>query len=53
MEKKTYETPSLTLIALKPATILTGSDDPTTVSFGNWSGSNTPQTDANGNYVIE
>ena len=52
MKKKTYETPSLTLIALKPATILTVSGDPTAVSFGNWSG-RTPQTDDADYYVIE
>ena len=53
MKKKTYEIPSMNVIAVKPASIICGSDNNSINSLrsGSWGSGNEPQTDDDGYYL--
>ena len=53
MKKKTYEIPSMNVIAVKPASIICGSDNNSINSLrsGSWGSGNEPQTDDDGHYL--
>ena len=55
MKKKTYEIPSVKVIAVKPASIICGSGDNSTNSLrsGSWGSGNEPQTDDDDYYIAD
>ena len=54
MKKKTYEIPSMKVIAIKPASIICGSgDNNTNLRSGSWGSGNDPQTDDDDYYVVD